>query len=250
MKKGILFAGCSMTKGYGLWNYIHKDYSGLSIFGKHQHGKKLRFANIVGNQLDTFILIDDEETSGTDEKSIKFCEETLSHDGNNGCLPTDLGCLVFQLTYPLRSSLRYKNKQGVDITIGPFNEFDDIDNLIEFNLTPTEYYDLLKNQILNDLIKLFKRAESFGIQCILIEGTPEYSKLIQNNEYLKDKLLKLKLSKEYKPIPDIETILMNGDIGKYGHITNIETILGMDSHQSIEFHYMIALNIIDKIKNK
>lgn len=249
MNKGILFAGCSMTKGYGLWNYIHKDYSGLSVFGKHQHGKKLRFANIVGRQLDTFIIID-EDTSGTDEKSIKFCEEKLSHNGDGGFLPTDIGCLVFQLTYPLRSSLRYKNKKGEDIYIGPFHEFGDIDNLIEFNLTPTEYYDLLKNQILNDLIKLFKRAESFGIQCILIEGTPEYSKLIQNNEYLKDKLLKLKSSKERKPIPDIETILMNQDIGKYGYISNIETIVGKDSHQSIEFHHMIALNIIDKIKNK
>lgn len=250
MNKGILFAGCSMTKGYGLWNYIHKDYSELSLFGKHQHGKKLRFANIVGNQLDTFIIIDDTNLSGADDVSIKFCEDVLSHNGPDGFHPKDIGCLVFQLTHPLRSALRYKTKEDIDIEIGPFQEFDDIDDLIEFNLTPTEYYDLLKNQLLNDLIKLFKRAESFGIQCILIEGAPEYSELIQNNEYLKSKLLKLKLSENRKPIPNIEHILMQQDIVTHGKIGPISTIIGTDGHQSIEFHYMIALNIIDKIKNK
>ena len=127
--------------------------------------------------------------------------------------------------------------------MGPYKDDINPTKLTESGLTPIQYYDLLRIQILDEVEDLFKKCESLGITPILINGSSEYEDIM--NDYLKDRLLHIKVEENQTKNHSIDYLLTNGYEGKQMHI---QTPNGNDSHPSAEFHQMIANNIITRIE--
>lgn len=236
--KGIISVGCSLTKGWGLWLYSNDYDESLSITAKIQLNKHLRYTDIVSNHFNTFYIMNDFWTdTGSERQSLNFCNKILFE--REEYKPTDFSVLLFQLSWPGRNYLEYNNKR-----LGPYYDDDGHqDELVELNLNPTQYYQLLKEQLLSEVETLFKKVESYGIQPVLIRGSSEYDNDL--NSYLKSKLLNIKVGKDDNSNKSIDDLLTNGYDGK---MMNINSPNGNDSHPSIEFHNIIANNIIDTIK--
>lgn len=235
--KGIISIGCSIAKGWGLWFYNPNMDENASIISKLKYGSHLRYTDLVAKYFNTFYVMDDlYEHSGDDLKSLDFANQVLFNNGYYK--PKDFSTIIFQLSWPMRSYLMYKGTK-----LGPYGEDDDPNHLREIGLDPIEYYKLLRLHILDEVESLFKKCENLGINPILINGSSEYGDLM--NDYLRDKLLHIKVDKNQSKNYSIDYLLTNNYDGKS---MTIQTPQGIDSHPSAEFHQIIANNIITRIE--
>ena len=234
--KGIISVGCSISKGWGLWFYNPNMDKNASTLAKLHYGSHLRYTDLVAKYFNTFYIMDDTENhSGNDWASINFIKyifdgEIYKH--------TDFSTLLFQLSWPTRNYLLHDGMR-----LGPYKDDTNPSQLTEIGLNPIEYYDLLRLQILDEVESLFKKCESFGINPILINGSSEYEDIM--NDYLKDKLLHIKVTRDQTTNHSIDYLLTNGYEGKQ---MIIQTPIGDDSHPSSEFHQSIAQSIITRIE--
>jgi len=237
--KGIVSVGCSIAKGYGFWLYNNNYNKDTSNISNIQLNKHLRYTDIVSNYFNTFYIMNDFlSDTGDERQSLEFCEKIVG-DGFP-YKPTDFSVLLFQLSWPGRCYLEYGDEK---IKLGPYYDDDGYqEELVHLKLEPTQYYQLLKEQILSEIEILFKKVESYGIQPILIRGSSEYDN--DFTSYLESKLLHIKLGKDDNSNRSIDDLLTYGKDGKVMFITSPN---GGDSHPSMEFHNIIAQNIIDTI---
>lgn len=234
--KGIISTGCSLSKGWGLWFYNLNMDKDASTMAKLKYGSHLRYTDLVSNHFNTFYIMDDLlEHSGSDWQSINFVNYILNGGEYEN---TDFSTLLFQLSWPTRNYLSYN-----DIKLGPYRDDIDPTKLQKEGLTPIQYYDLLRKQILDEVEDIFKKCESFGINPILINGSSEYEDIM--NDYLKEKLLHIKVNVNQTENFSIDYLLTHG----YNGIDmTIRTPQGNDSHPSSEFHQHIASSIISRIE--
>ena len=111
-----------------------------------------------------------------------------------------------------------------------------------------EYYDKLRIQLINDLKNNFQFYESKGLKCLFWNMTGNFNNLINDDEYLKNRLITFDYNgKNYSCWHemfednnfDLEII---GDNEFFGKITP------KDRHPSKKAHQIIAQNIIKKIE--
>jgi len=234
--KGIISVGCSISKGWGLWFYNPNLDKTVSTLAKLHYGSHLRYTSLVAKYFNTFSIMDDlYYDSGDDWSSINFVKNIFSGGEYSN---KDFSTLLFQLSWPTRNYLYHNGEK-----LGPYKDDINPTKLTESGLTPIHYYDLLRIQILDEVEDLFKKCESLGITPILINGSSEYEDIM--NDYLKDRLLHIKVEANQTKNHSIDYLLTNGYEGKRMHI---QTPNGNDSHPSAEFHQMIANNIITRIE--
>lgn len=262
-----------------------KDYS-LMTNAPINFKNTIRFPRLVANHFSTFEVCR-ETNGGSDEMSFKFLEVLFTRDkvANNlehyGFLTTqfyeydEIDYIVFQSSQPQRCSYeiiceneKYKvyindnssNKTRVTYTshTGEDNDLSEdeaLDIIYKWlknnNLTIDELYKLhIENQI--DIMKKnFMFYESKGIKIKLLLWTNDLLKWVQNDDYLKSKLIPLYHdSQKFNTIDDLfdydQTFLIEKDtIGFNGSIPDIAK---GDRHPSKRLNEILARNIILSIE--
>lgn len=262
-----------------------KDYS-LMTNAPINFKNTIRFPRLVANHFSTFEVCR-ETNGGSDEMSFKFLEVLFTRDKvankleHYGFLTTqfyeydEIDYIVFQTSQPQRCSYeinceneKYKvyindnssNKTRVTYTShtgedNDLSEDESLDIIYKWlknnNLTIDELYKLhIENQI--DIMKKnFMFYESKGIKIKLLLWTNDLLKWVQNDDYLKSKLIPLYHdSQKFNTIDDLfdydQTFLIEKDtIGFNGSIPDIAK---GDRHPSKRLNEILARNIILSIE--
>jgi hypothetical protein len=264
--KGIVFAGCSFTYGHGLEYYSpnneYIDKPDIQINGVQDNvliktREELRFPNLVSEHFNTFNVVR-RYTAGNDQDSFLFLEHlfdrshVLRNITNQRFKYNEIEYIIFQTSYPDRCFIKLEGRylRLNDFQKNGGKELDDsVDKLKDFGIKNfDEYYDKLRTQLICDLKNNFQFYESKGLKCLFWNITGNFNNLINNDEYLKNRLITFDYNgKNYScwhnmfkdKNYDLEII---GDKEFFGDVTP------KDQHPSKKAHKIIAESIIKKIE--
>jgi len=264
--KGIVFAGCSFTYGHGLEYYSSNneyiDKPEIQITEVQDNAliktrQELRFSNLVSKYFNTFDVVR-RYTSGNDQDSFLFIEHLFDRSCEHPHLTdqrfnySNIEYIIFQTSYPDRCFIKLDDQylRLNDFEKNGGKELEDfINKLKHFGINNfDEYYDELRLQLINNLKNKFQFYELNGVKCLFWNITSNFNNLINNDEYLKSRLITFDYnSKNYScwiemfedKNFDLEII---GDNEFFGEITPY------DRHPSKKAHKIIAESIIKKIE--
>jgi len=270
--KGMVFAGCSFTWGEGL--HLYSDVCDISYTKnqnfnihniKESHKKCIqtnRFARKVANHFDTWELCR-EKNGGSNLDNLEFIKKSFGINEDYTLQPNstfnikDISCLVFQITHPERGPfLLYSNKDNIKYKMHIMsldneslnNQPEEKEKLIKLY---EEYGDSFESQIsktlFDELEELFIFLEKHNIVCKILLWQERVGKSIENNKFLKDRLITLSYRKKvYKSIEELtdrySKLAILGHFKKFGVQMN-------DQHPSKLCHQLIAENIINNLEN-
>jgi hypothetical protein len=270
--KGMVFAGCSFTWGEGL--HLYSDVCDISYTKnqnfnihniKESHKKCIqtnRFARKVANHFDTWELCR-ENNGGSNLDNLEFIKKSFGINEDYTLQPNstfnikDISCLVFQITHPERGPfLLYSNKDNIKYKMHIMsldneslnNQPEEKEKLIKLY---EEYGDSFESQIsktlFDELEELFIFLEKHNIVCKILLWQERVGKSIENNKFLKDRLITLSYRKKvYKSIEELtdrySKLAILGHFKKFGVQIN-------DQHPSKLCHQLIAENIINNLEN-
>jgi hypothetical protein len=270
--KGMVFAGCSFTWGEGL--HLYSDVCDISYTKnqnfnihniKESHKKCIqtnRFARKVANHFDTWELCR-ENNGGSNLDNLEFIKKSFGINEDYTLQPNstfnikDISCLVFQITHPERGPfLLYSNKDNIKYKMHIMsldneslnNQPEEKEKLIKLY---EEYGDSFESQIsktlFDELEELFIFLEKHNIVCKILLWQERVGKSIENNKFLKDRLITLSYRKKvYKSIEELtdrySKLAILGHFKKFGVQMN-------DQHPSKLCHQLIAENIINNLEN-
>jgi hypothetical protein len=270
--KGMVFSGCSFTWGEGL--HLYSDVCDISYTKnqnfnihniKESHKKCIqtnRFARKVANHFDTWELCR-ENNGGSNLDNLEFIKKSFGINEDYTLQPNstfnikDISCLVFQITHPERGPfLLYSNKDNIKYKMHIMsldneslnNQPEEKEKLIKLY---EEYGDSFESQIsktlFDELEELFIFLEKHNIVCKILLWQERVGKSIENNKFLKDRLITLSYRKKvYKSIEELtdrySKLAILGHFKKFGVQMN-------DQHPSKLCHQLIAENIINNLEN-
>lgn len=252
----MIFAGCSITWGQGLYFYSEiesliypKWDSSFSISNITEFQIKFmeskRFPRIVANYFESAEFVNN-KNGGCDKSNITHWSDII---GNQRHYPfSDFSHFIFQFTHPLRSFTTFIH-EGKEYKIIPTPEHNEnynlfiqwlSDNNIEFNT----WYQSHINNILDFVKEKLLLFEEHGIKTLVISWPKEYIPHIQNDNFFKERLVNF----EYKNITfeSIESLLFIPELKILTDIENTKQKI-FDEHPSLSCHRLIANSIIKKI---
>jgi hypothetical protein len=260
--KGMVFIGCSFTWGHGLWYYSELDSFGSGPENFHKQYKRssllnyknsISFPRLVANHFETF-EITKKFTGGDERQSLKFLDLIFNHDLNDGFYSdekydyNEVDYVILQTSCPLRNKLLINGIEIDSFKIGEGDEFyhelknNDIEDI-------NHYIDLLTNQLYDEIKTTFNILESNGIKCKILNWSKHYDKLMLNDSWGLDRVIKLNYkNKTYNSIDEMveddnEHLWMGNDREFFGDDTP------NDLHPSKLCHKILAKSIIESIKN-
>jgi hypothetical protein len=264
--KGMVFAGCSFTYGHGLEYYspnnqfINKPEIQITQVKDNllfKTREELRFSNLVSKHFNTFNVVR-RYTAGNDQDSFLFLEHLFDknhehpHITNRRYDYDDIEYIIFQTSYPDRCFIKLEDQHFRlnDFQKNGGKELDDfVDKLKDFGINSfNEYYDKLRLQLINDIKTKFQFYESKGLKCLFWNITPNFNNLINDDEYLKNRLITFDYNgKNYSCWIEMfedenSNLEIISDDEFFGEVTP------HDRHPSKKAHQIIAQNIIKKIE--
>lgn len=254
---GLIFAGDSFTWGQGLYYYsnlpnIHIPTPGHYIDSRvsSSHRKYIeikRYARLVSNNFDTFELVKP-SNGGSDIDSLMFIDDVFK---NKNFSYEDISYVIFQTTQFTRSPFEIE----INGELLSFNFNDSIKQmhnsheiflnwLCENNYSLDDYKKLHIEQIFNKIKNKFIYLESKGISCKILSWTNDYAQLINNDEYMSSKFIKILHNNEtintfYDLMNSYPELMIKND-------PYFKTSVG-DGHLSLNAHKIVANNIIKTI---
>jgi len=257
--KGIVFVGCSFTHGHGLWAY--GDFSGkrqddninddkINAFEKFTQSQ--RFPRLVANHFNSWEFVR-KDYSGDDENSIGILNHIFQIESPIKYLEQvkfdfdDISHVIFQTSYIDRCPYIYNQETKERKRLDHIDEKYVVNTLLEWGFDNVEdYYKALKLQWYNEIKKIFLLLESKGIKCYIISITNDYLNFIENDLYMKDKLIKITYeNKIFNTIIDLfnydEKLMIIND-------TDVLETPPTDLHPSLKCHKILSKSIIEKIE--
>jgi hypothetical protein len=110
-----------------------------------------------------------------------------------------------------------------------------------------DYYVSLRKQWFNNIKNLFKILESNGVKCLLLSITDDYSNLLNNDIFMKNRFIELEYdNKKFDNFIELftydKTLQIKYDYNFFGNNTP------NDLHPSMYCHQIVANSIIKKIQ--
>jgi len=278
----MVFAGCSFTWGQGLYFYHDMDKSNIPLNPHHYDESKLqskdflykntlRFPRLVANHFKTFDVVQD-ANGGTDDQSIYFIKELFNIENSTALTKSkfnfsDIDYVIIQLTQPHRSSFKFELEnttyntmimESDGITYNPYVKFDGNDwryiknekkKFLEWlhqnNLSFEQGLNLASKQILERVKEIMIHLSKHNVKTKILAWTGHYEKLIQNDNFFKDKFIPISFdNKQFNCIDALfrydETMMITYDSEK--------KIQVVDDHPSKKCHQIIAESIIKNIE--
>ncbi len=253
MKK-MIFAGCSFTYGHGLWHYTKEEglpKDDLTVHS-YQFPKSVnfmednRFARLVSKHFNSHEILKP-TTAGCDEVSLKFLKQLLSiepitdHWTDDRINYEEVSHLIFQTSYLDRCAL-YENGEKMKIYDSQ-TIWKDRGKIIK---DVEHFWNELKYFYYNKIKNLFQFLEDKGITCHMIALTDDYWDLIEQDDYIKNRFIKLeydgKLFNNY-----LDLFAYNKKLIIENDTDNFEDP-PKDLHPSLECHRIVANSIIKKLE--
>ena len=219
--------------------------------------EELRFSNLVSEHFNTFDVVR-RYTSGNDQDSFLFLDHLFDRSHEHPHITEqrfkydEIEYIIFQTSYPDRCFIKLDNQylRLNDFQKNGGKELDDfIDKLKDFGINNfDEYYDELRLQLINNLKNNFQFYESNGLKCLFWNITPNFNNLINDDEYLKNRLITFDYNgKNYSCWIEMfedenSNLEIIGDNEFFGKITPY------DRHPSKKAHQIIGQSIIKKIE--
>jgi hypothetical protein len=253
--KGMVFLGCSFTFGHGLWHYTKEEglpkddicISPKDFPNAHTFMKNNRYSKIVSNHFGKFDIVRS-HTAGCDEVSLEFLSEILGLNTWQRKYTTDesfnfdqISHVIFQTSYLDRCAL-YENGKKMKIydsqTI--WKERGKIIKEVE------SFWDELKHFYYNKIKEMFLFLEEKNIKCYMLALTDDYWDLIQEDEYIKQRFIKLEYDgKSFNNYLDLfiydEKLKIDNDTDNFENLPR-------DGHPSLKCHKVVADSIIKKLE--
>ena len=257
-KKGLIFAGCSYTWGYGL-NYYYDNgqdngtrYKDISITSPEPHllfQYANRFSNKIANNYNTFHIQPD-RVSGSDVVNVEWLDKFLKKDWDTESIDysffksSDFHTLIFQTSYLDRGfELIWEKLTNRDNEY--FNSYEELVEEIGDSQWQRNYYeDQLFEIVTKMIIDICKKFESLGMQVYFIHTTDIY----KHTDYIKERTIKIShKEKEYFCINNINEDDSTAVIAL--DFDNFEGTPPDDLHPSLKIHDSIYKSIINKLNN-
>lgn len=260
--KGIIFAGCSFTHGHGLWQYMDikdnpKDDDCSKLRPIHRlYQETIRFPRLVANHFNTFEVVR-EQFSGDDDNNIGYINQLFNLDSPNkfyGNYPPyyfdfdDISYVVIQTSFSDRSPYIVDENTLDRVQLSEMKNQEEY--LLNWGFSSfQEYLTEHTNRWYRQYVKITKLLESKGIRVLFLNVADDFSSLMDSNDYLKQKVIKLNLDgREFFTINDLfeydKSLRIKNDYRFF------EETPPRDMHPSKECHKIIAKSIIQKIQNE
>jgi hypothetical protein len=255
--KGLLFAGDSYTWGQGLYYYSDLPriqtpppghYRPEYVTEAHKRFKDTkRFARLVANHFDTFELTKD-INGGSDDDSLAFIDKTFSFHYKY----EDISYLILQTTQTFRSEFKFVYKdEYYSFQVNPYDPLTENQNnalngwMDENNYTFNDLTKIHKKRVFNDIKAKFMFLEEKGVKCRIICWLTDYIPLITTDEYMKNRLIQIKLGNQ--TFLNFQNMVNTHNQFLISHDPYFSESNG-DSHISLKGHRIIADNIIKNIE--
>jgi hypothetical protein len=258
--KGLLFAGDSFTWGQGLYFYSdlprikqppQNSFNSYDVTeAQIRYKDTKRFARVVANHFETFD-VSKMTNGGSDVDTLSFIDDVFTKDG---FFYEDFDYLIFQTTHFIRSAFDFMldghHQQSFimdrhSYSHSNYQNFDAWMRIKKYSIDDylQEHVEQVFNKIKNKLIKI----ESNGVSCKIICWDDDYVDLIEKDDFLKNRFIKIKYDGvEYNNFKDLtgknNHLLISGDIKNLGNHPP------QDFHLSLEAQGIIAENIIKVIE--
>jgi len=254
---GIIFAGDSFTWGQGLYYYSglpniyipspgHYVDARVSLSHK-KYSQIKRYARLVSNNFDTFELVKP-DNGGSDVDSIEFIDDVFKQGKFNY---GDISYLIFQTTQFMRSPFEIEiNGELFEFyfndSIKKMHNLHDIffQWMNKNNYSLEDYEKLHKEQIFTKIKNKFIALESKGVSCKILCWTNDYIHLINDDEYMSKRFIKITHNNEIiNTFYDLMNLYPELTIGNDPFFKNS---VG-DHHLSLRAHEIVANSIIKNI---
>lgn len=254
---GLLFAGDSFTWGQGLYYYSGLPniyipspghYIDDCVSPAHKKYVKIkRYARLVSNNFDTFELVK-RNNGGSDIDSLDFINDVFKHGNFNY---KDISYVIFQTTQFMRSPFEIEIN-GKLLQFNFNNSTQKMHNLhdifikwlYENNYSLEDYEKLHAKQVFNKIKNKFIELELNGVSCKILSWTNEYVDLINNDEYMSKRFIKILHNNEiintFHDLMNSYPELMIANDSYFKHSVG-------DGHLSLNAHKIIANSIIKNI---
>jgi hypothetical protein len=264
--KGIVFAGCSFTWGQGLYYYSNlptlvepPPYAYDRSLLKETHiefMKSVRFPRLVANHFETFELVQP-FNGGATYSILDWWNSSFEKEKNAlQDLPTsrydysDVSHVVYQCTQWHRSNAIPKfNGQASHYTYYTTHKELFLKWLDENNLSLDEYFEMAKQQDINDIKTFLQNFENHGIKTSILTWPDDMVTPILNDSWLKERYIDFEY--EGNKYGSIESLIQSNRyleiIKDYNSFLYPDT--PKDGHPSLKCHKIIAENIIRKLEN-
>jgi hypothetical protein len=250
----MIFAGCSFTYGHGLWHYTKEE--GLpnndTVIYYHEFPESLffmednRFPRLVSNYFNSREVLKP-TTSGNDETSLEFIRQLLSIGPISNTWTDErinydeVSHLIFQTSYLDRCAL-YEDGEKMKIYDSKTN-WKDGGKIIK----DVEYFwNELKHFYYNKIKEMFIFLEEKNIKCYMLAITDDYWDLIQEDEYIKKRFIKLEYDgKSFNNYLDLfeydKKLMIVNDIDNFDYPPK-------DFHPTLKCHKVVTDSIIKKLE--
>jgi len=254
---GLIFAGDSFTWGQGLYYYSNLPNIRMPKIGNYvdeyvslSHKKYIeikRYARLVANNFGTFELVKP-NNGGSDAESLMFIDNIFK---NKNFDYDDISYVIFQTTQFMRSPFEIEINGKLlefnfDNSIKRMHNSHDIfiKWLVDNNYTLEDYEKLHVKQVFNKIKNKFIELELKGISCKILCWTNEYMHLINNDEYMAKRFIKILHNNEtintfYDLMNSYPELMIEND-------PYFKNSVG-DGHLSLTAHTIIADSIIKNI---
>lgn len=268
--KGIVFAGCSFTYGYGLnFYYPHYDRSYKNPYPQpldnvpqpdYLYQNQIKFTNKVANHFDTWYL-QPKRVSGSDYDNLDWLNCILNKQTDISSnisfekinLEKDIKCVIFQTSYLDRCFYRAYNRVKSKSDGKLFKTHDELlhylDKWQSYDAENNyEHQDFIYNQVLqitwSDIKTYVQRFEELGINVYFIHMQDFWKNI--DDEYLKSKHIPIEYkNKEYFCFNDVpEDGLIAFDFDYFGDSPP------KDYHPNRNLHNAVSKSIIKKIQHE
>jgi len=275
--KGMIFAGCSFTWGQGLYYYSNLStlkepppdcYDSKLLTGSHiRFMESVRFPRIVADHFNSFEFVYP-ANGGSNEGAIEWWEKCFNQiEGskewhNEYHVPRikyeEISYVIFQLTQWQREHFILQTESEIhDIAFHQVWEPPMSDLFLKYldskQTTLEIWLEDYKNKGLQNVKRFLMDCENNGIKTLLLTWPPEYIEMIEKDDWLKERFLKISYNgRMYSSMQD----LMERD----GHNQNSKGELTIkwdsenfsetpkDHHPSLKCHQIVAENIIKRIE--
>jgi hypothetical protein len=264
--KGILFGGCSITWGQGL--YFYSDLPNLYMptnpytfhinkVTKAQINFKntLHYPRLVANHFNTFEIVKN-TNGGSEDETFEFFNSLFINksdiiSSNNKYTYDDFEYIVIQLSETIRNKF-YFNINGNEFSrkfhfLANVDEHDILTYIKINNYTFDDCYEQFLNQQYDRLKNELMFYESKGIKIKIILWFDDLLSRIENDEFFKGKLIRLNYdNKIFNTGSELGDSYNEMYIITDPHLQNKKF---NDAHPSKLFHKIIADSVITAIEN-
>lgn len=269
-RKGIAFAGCSMTWGQGLYYYSnlptvklpnnHNRYDkDLITYAQYKFLESVRFPRIVANYFDTFELVripNGGANHTTMDNWSNFNVDPMPwHNVFNNMTPeystSEISTFVCQVTQWTRSmvTIEYEGK-----TYGPTQYMDLFEEKIFFKwldnnkLSLDQYIDRVRLEEVLKLKSFLQEIENKGIKVAILVWPSDVVDDIKADSWLNERFIEL--SYERKIYSNIQELIQENPNMSICNDYDFFITPPQDHHPSLTCHQVLADSIINFLEKK